>query len=115
MPTAPAAAARPATRGATAIATRTAAKKMNSSGTPANANADTRINRPAPRAAIRPVCAEHDGLLDVGRARGAGDEIGGARQLAAFGTRQRESILHRGHDAVRLNDGDVRFRQETGR
>src|SRR5215208_1335554 len=57
---------------------------------------------------VGPVRSDDHRLLDVGGARGAGDEPGGARRLADLLAQQREGILHRVHDARLAHHRDVR-------
>ncbi len=65
--------------------------------------------------AERSVRAEHDRLLDVAGARGPGDHVHRARQLAPLAANQRERFLHAGDDAIGADDGDVRIGQKRRR
>ena len=49
--------------------------------------------------AVRPVCTEHDGLLDVARPRGSGDQVDGPRHCRPLLAHERERFFHSGDDA----------------
>src|ERR1700754_4801847 len=55
------------------------------------------------------VRADDDGLLDVGGARGPGDEPRRARHHAVLVAQQAEGVLHRAHQARFRDHRDVRI------
>ena len=64
---------------------------------------------------VRAVGTEHDGLLDVAGARGAGHQVGCPREYAALAAGERETILVVADDPLGHHDGDMGLGQQVHR